>query len=46
MRLSLFPFQGWEDMKLLAKSYQRQVPNILTKEYDPANFLVSQKKKK
>lgn len=31
--------QGWEDLKLLAKTYQRQVPNILTKEYEPANFL-------
>lgn len=31
--------QGWEDLKQLAKTYQRNYPNILTKEYKPENFL-------
>ncbi|XP_055842232.1 multiple inositol polyphosphate phosphatase 1-like [Episyrphus balteatus] len=31
--------QGWEDLKLLAKTYQRQYPNILTKDYRPQNYL-------
>lgn len=31
--------QGWDDLKLLAKTYQRQFPNILTKDYQPSNFL-------
>ncbi|XP_055911940.1 multiple inositol polyphosphate phosphatase 1 [Eupeodes corollae] len=31
--------QGWEDLKSLAKTYQRQYPSILTKDYRSENFL-------
>jgi multiple inositol-polyphosphate phosphatase / 2,3-bisphosphoglycerate 3-phosphatase len=33
--------QGWEDLKFLARNYQRIFPNVLQNIYDQGNFLVS-----
>jgi hypothetical protein len=33
--------QGWQDLKLLAKSYQSKFPDVLQRKYTPENFLVS-----
>lgn len=36
---SFLTFQGWQDMKFLAKNYQRNFENILDKQYDETKFL-------